>query len=104
MGDVRSMSQYEDIPRSIESKIPELDQHVDNIENRISWVESKVREFKRYDDEIKEIKVVSLEFKDKCERGVAAVNRLLEEKFEINLKQPTESGFVFIMAKWGVKD
>ncbi len=104
MGVVYSMSEFEDYPRSIESKIPELDQHVDNIENRIRWVESKVREMKRYDDEIKEIKVVSLEFKDKCERGVAAVNRLLEEKFEINLKQPTESGFVFIMAKWGVKD
>ena len=104
MGVVDSMSEYDDFPRSVESKIPELDQHVDNIENRIRWVESKVREFKRYDDEIKEIKVISLEFKDKCERGVAAVNRLLEEKFEINLKQPTESGFVFIMAKWGVKD
>ena len=104
MGVVHSMSEYENFPRSVESKIPELDQHVDNIENRIRWVESKVREFKRYDDEIKEIKVISLEFKDKCERGVAAVNRLLEEKFEINLKQPTESGFVFIMAKWGVKD
>ena len=98
------MSEYDDFPRSVESKIPELDQHVDNKEYRIRWVESKVREFKRYDDEIKEIKVISLEFKDKCERGVAAVNRLLEEKFEINLKQPTESGFVFIMAKWGVKD
>ena len=46
MGDVRSMSQYEDLPRSIESKIPELDQHVDNIENRIRWVEEKVRELK----------------------------------------------------------
>ena len=98
------MSEYDDFSRSVESKIPELDQHVDNIENRIRWVESKVRELNRVDDEIKEIKVVSLEFKDKCERGVAAVNRLLEEKFEINLKQPTESGFVFIMAKWGVKD
>ena len=104
MGVVHSMSEYEDYPRSIESKIPELDQHVDNIENRIRWVESKVRELNRVDDEIKEIKVASLEFKDKCERGVAAVNRLLEEKFEITLKQPTESGFVFIMAKWGVKD
>ena len=98
------MSEYTDFPRSIESKVPELDQHVDNIENRIRWIESKVREMKRYDDEIKEIKVVSLEFKDKCERGVADVNRLLEKKFEINLKQPTESGFVFIMAKWEVKD
>ena len=98
------MSEYDDFPRSVESKIPELDQHVVNMENRIRWVESKVREFKRYDDEIKEIKVISLEFKDKCERGVAAVNRLLEEKFEINLKQPTESGFVFIMAKWGLKE
>ena len=104
MGDVHSMSEYEDLPRSIESKIPELDQHVDDMENRIRRVESKVRELKRYDDEIKEIKVVSLEFKDKCERGVEDVNRLLEKKFEINLKQPTESGFVFIMAKWGLKE
>jgi len=104
MGDVHSMSEYEDFPRSVESKIPELDQHVDNIENRISWVESKVREFKRYDDEIKEIKVISLEFKDKCERGVEDVNRLLEKKFEIYDNRQTESGFVFIMAKWGVKD
>ena len=98
------MSEYDDFPRSVESKIPELDQHVDNIENRIRWVESKVREFKRYDDEIKEIKVISLEFKDKCERGVADVNRVLEKKFEIYHKQPTESGFVFIMAKWGLKE
>ena len=98
------MSKYKDFSRSIESKIPELDQHVDNIENRIGWVEEKVRELKRVDDEIKEIKVVSLEFKDKCERGVEDVNRLLEKKFEIYDKRQTESGFVFIMAKWGVKD
>ena len=104
MGVVDSMSEYDDFSRSVESKIPELDQHVDNIENRMGWIEEKVRELKRNDDEIKEIKVISLEFKDKCERGVAAVNRLLEEKFEINLKQPTESGFVFIMAKWGLKE
>ena len=98
------MSEYDDFPRSVESKIPELDQHVDNIENRIRWVESKVREFKRYDDEIKEIKVISLEFKDKCEHGVADVNRLLEKKFEIFWKKSTESGYVFFMAKWGLKE
>ena len=34
------MSEDDDFPRSVESKIPELDQHVDNIENRIRWVES----------------------------------------------------------------
>ena len=92
------MNRYED------SKIPELDHHVDNIENRMGWIEEKVRELKRNDDEIKEIKVASLEFKDKCERGVEDVNRLLEKKFEIYDKRQTESGFVFIMAKWGVKD
>ena len=98
------MSEYDDFSRSVESKIPELDQHVDNIENRIRWVESKVRELNRVDDEIKEIKVASLEFKDKCERGVEDVNRQLEKKFEIYDNRQTESGFVFIMAKWGVKD
>ena len=98
------MSKYRDFSRSVESKIPELDQHVDNIENRIGWIEEKVRELKRVDNEIKEIKVASLEFKDNCERGVEDVNRLLEKKFEIYDKRQTESGFVFIMAKWGVKD
>ena len=92
------MSRYE------ESKIPELDHHVDNIENRMGWIEEKVRELKRNDDEIKEIKVIEMTFNDKCERGVAEVNRFLEKKFEIFWKQPTESGYVFFMAKWGVKE
>jgi len=87
-----------------ESKIPELDQHVDNIENRMGWIEEKVRELKRSDDEIKEIKVVEMAFNDKCKRGVFDVNRFLQKKFEIFWKQPTESGYVFFMAKWGLKD
>ena len=92
------MSRYE------ESKLPELDQHVDNIENRMGWIEEKVRELKRNDDEIKEIKVVEMAFNDKCERGVAEVNRFLEKKFEIFWKKSTESGYVFFMAKWGLKE
>ena len=92
------MNRYE------ESKLPELDQHVDNIENRMGWIEEKVRELKRNDDEIKEIKVIEMAFSDKCERGVAEVNRFLEKKFDIFWKQPTESGYVFFMAKWGLKD
>ena len=92
------MNRYED------SKIPELDHHVDNIENRMGWIEEKVRELKRNDDEIKEIKVIEMAFNDKCERGVAEVNRFLEKKFDIFWKQPTESGYVFFMAKWGLKE
>ena len=92
------MNRYE------ESKLPELDQHVDNIENRMGWIEEKVRELKRNDDEIKEIKVIEMAFNDKCERGVAEVNRFLEKKFDIFWKQPTESGYVFFMAKWGLKE
>ena len=92
------MNRYED------SKIPELDQHVDNIENRMGWIEEKVRELKRNDDEIKEIKVIEMAFNDKCERGVAEGNRFLEKKFDIFWKQPTESGYVFFMAKWGLKE
>jgi len=92
------MSRYE------ESKIPELDHHVDNIENRMGWIEEKVRELKRNDDEIKEIKVIEMTFNDKCERGVAEVNRFLEKKFDIFWKRSTESGYVFFMAKWGLKE
>ena len=92
------MSRYE------ESKIPELDHHVDNIENRMGWIEEKVRELKRNDDEIKEIKVIEMAFNDKCERGVAEVNRFLEKKFDIFWKRSTESGYVFFMAKWGLKE
>ena len=90
--------------RYAESKLEELDYHIDNIENRIMFLESKVRELKRSDDEIKEIKVVELIFKDRCESGVAEINRFLEKKFEIYHKQPTESGFIFFMAKWGPKN
>ncbi len=98
MGDVYKMSRYH------ESKLPELDQHVDNIENRIGFMESKIRELKRSDDEIKEIEVIELSFKDRCQHGVAEINRFLERKFEIYHKQPTENGFVFFMAKWGIKE
>ena len=90
--------------RYAESKLEELDYHIDNIENRIMFLESKVRELKRSDDEIKEIKVIELVFKDRCESGVAEINRFLEKKFEIYHKQPTESGFIFFMAKWGPKN
>ena len=90
--------------RYAESKLEELDYHIDNIENRIRFLESKVRELKRSDDEIKEIKVVELIFKDRCESGVAEINRSLEKKFEIYHKQSTESGFIFFMAKWGPKN
>ena len=89
--------------RYAESKLEELDYHIDNMENRIMFLESKVRELKRSDDEIKEIKVVELVFKDRCESGVAEINRSLENKFEIYHKQTTESGFIFFMAKWGPK-
>ena len=90
--------------RILESKIPELDQHVDNIENRMGWVEAKVRELKRTDDEIKELEVIELAFKDRCRCGVAEINRFLERGFEIYHKQSTESGFIFFMTKWGLKE
>jgi len=98
MGDVYKMSRYH------ESKLPELDQHVDNIENRIGFLESKIIELKRSEDEIKELEVIELAFKDRCRCGVAEINRFLERGFEIYHKQSTESGFIFFMAKWGLKE
>ena len=59
---------------------------------------------KRYDNVVKEVRVVGLDFKDKCESGVEKINSLLKNKFEIYWKIHNENGFVVTMARRGLKD
>ena len=87
-----------------EKEKSELKEHIENLERRTESLEEKVREVKRYDDVIKEVRVVGLDFKDKCESGVEKINSLLRNKFEIYWKVSNENGFVVTMARWGLKN
>ena len=87
-----------------EKEKSELKEHIENLERRTESLEEKVREVKRYDDVIKEVEVVGLDFKDKCESGVEKINSLLKNKFEIYWKIHNENGFVVTMARRGLKD
>ena len=50
------MSHYE------ESKIPELDSRLDNLERSSRFLEDRVRELRRKDDMIKKIAIIDLPF------------------------------------------
>ena len=87
-----------------EKEKSELKEHIENLERRTESLEEKVREVKRYDDVIKEVEVVGLDFKDRCVSGVEKINELLKNKFEIYWKIHNENGFVVTMARRGLKD
>ena len=87
-----------------EKEKSELKEYIENLERRTESLEEKVREMKRYDDVVKEVRVVGLDFKDKCASGVEMINSLLKNKFEIFWKVPNENGFVITMARWGLKN
>ena len=87
-----------------EKEKSELKEHIENLERRTESLEEKVREVKRYDDVVKEVRVVGLDFKDKCAAGVEKINELLKNKFEIYWKVSNENGFVVTMARWGLKN
>ena len=81
-----------------------LEKYIENLERRTESLEEKVKEMRRQNDEIKEVRVVGLDFKDKCESGVEKINSLLKNKFEIYWKIHNENGFVVTMARRGLKD
>ena len=72
-----TMTRYE------ESKIPELDHRLERMERMGWWLQNEVKDLKRTDDVIREIRIVELAYKDKCQCGVTKINRLLEDEFEI---------------------
>lgn len=89
--------------RSVESKIPELDGRIENIERQNRYLENELRNLRRTDDVITELRIIELAWQDKCECGVAAINRHLEDGFEIYKQFQTESGVVVELARWGIK-
>ena len=93
-----TMTRYE------ESKIPELDHRLERIERMGWWLRNEVQDLKRTDDIIKEIRIVELAYQDKCQCGVTAINRLLEDGFDMYKQFQTESGVVVELVRWGKKD
>ena len=50
-----------------------LEKYIENLERRTESLEEKVKEMRRHNDEIKEVRVIGLDFKDKCESGVEKI-------------------------------
>ena len=86
--------------RSIESKIPELDE-------RLERLEKKVKDLKAAEDEeIKSLRFVAIEFDpQKFKVGQDQVNQLLKSNGNMHIfKQfQTDSGLVIEIGTWGKK-
>jgi hypothetical protein len=71
---------------------------------RSNWhLNHQVNDLQRSDYIIKEVRIVELSYKDKCQCGVEALNRLLEDGFEVYKQFQTESGIVVQVCRWGLK-
>ena len=92
------MSRIED------SIIPNLQERIESLESSNCHLQHEVNDLRQKDQVIKEVKVVSFEFKDKCSSGIAEVNRLLKDGFEIRKEWQTDAGIVINLALWGIKD
>ena len=90
--------------RYVESKIPEIDERIDRLESMNWHLDSQLKSLRRTDDIIKELRIVELSWKDRCECGVETINRLLEDGFELYKQFQTESGVVVELGKWGPKN
>ena len=90
--------------RFVESKIPEIDERIEQLESMHWRLDSQVKSLRRADDIIKELRIVELSWKDRCEHGVEHINRLLEAGFELYKQFQTESGVVVELGKWGPKN
>jgi len=92
------------MPRNLESKIPEIDERIEQLESNHWRLDTQVKSLRRADDQIKELRIVELSWKDRCEQGVGTINRLLEAGFELHKQFQTESGVVVELGKWGPKN
>ena len=90
--------------RNLESKIPEIDERIEQLESNHWRLDTQVKSLRRTDDIIKELRIVELSWKDRCACGVETINRLLEDGFELHKQFQTESGVVVELGKWGPKN
>ncbi len=89
--------------RMEESWVSEWQERIETLERNNWHLQHQVKELRRSDDVIKEVRIVELSYKDKCQCGVEALNRLLEDGFELHKQFPTDSGIVVEVCRWGLK-
>ena len=87
-----------------ESQFPDLQERLESLERSNYHLQHAVSDLRRTNEEIKEIRVVELAFKDKMQNGVVIINHLLEDGFEIRKEWQTDAGIVCQCARWGIKD
>ena len=89
--------------RIIESQLPEIQERLESLE-RSNWhLQHQVNELEKSTDVQQKMEVVELAFKDRCQTGVKAVNRLLKDGFSIHSQFPNDAGIVVELIKWGGK-
>ncbi len=94
---VKLSTRYED------STLPEIQERIESLE-RSNWsLQHQVNELERSSDVQKKMEVIELAFKDRCQSGVKAVNRLLKDGFSIHSQFPNDAGIVVELIKWGGK-
>ena len=81
----------------------EWQERIETLERNNWHLQHQVKELGRSDDIIKEVRIVELAYQDKCQCGVEALNRLLEDGFEVYKQFQTESGIVVEVCRWGLK-
>ena len=85
--------------RFLESKVLEHDDRLDKMLGDIRKLKDD-----RSDENIVDVKIIPIEFHpDKYKLGESALNRAIDDGFEINRDFPTESGVVIRVAKWKKK-
>ena len=89
------------MPRIEDSVILNLQERIESLESSNCHLQHEVDNLRHTNDEIKEVEVVSFEFKDKCSSGIAEVNRLLKDGFEIRKEWQTDAGIIINLARWG---
>ena len=87
--------------RFIESQLPEIQERLEILE-RSNWhLQHQVNELEKSTDVQQKMEVIELAFKDRCQTGVKAVNRLLKNGFSIHSQFPNDAGIVVELIKWG---
>ena len=87
-----------------ESQLGEVQERIESLERQNWRLQHQVNELRRTDDIIKEVRIVELSYQDKCQCGTEALNRLLEDGFELHKQFTTDSGIIIEVARWGKKD
>ena len=80
-----------------------VQRRLENLERSNRHLQHQVKELEKSTDVQQKMEVIELAFKDRCQTGVKAVNRLLKDGFSIHSQFPNDAGIVVELIKWGGK-